>query len=216
MQPEYLVISLDFQRLSHKDFEKEDVFVAAVCREILKKLRRVEEVDDVLEKFQQLFGSDSQERSLSFLFDCFNFLCDTSIKPIVLMIDEVDSATNNQVFLDFLAQLRFCYIERDEMAVFQSVILAGVYDIKYIKQKLEIEEHKRNSPWNIAADFLVDLSFSVEEIAGMLQAYEKDYQTGMELEKIATLLYDYTSGYPYLIRRISRTKSVALSTVIPR
>lgn len=69
MQPEYLVISLDFQRLSHKDFEKEDVFVAAVCREILKKLRRVEEVDDVLEKFQQLFGSDSQERSLSFLMD---------------------------------------------------------------------------------------------------------------------------------------------------
>ena len=106
LQPEYLVISLDFQRLSHKDFEKEDIFVAAVCREILKKLRRVEEVDDVLEKFQQLFGSDSQERSLSFLFDCFNFWCETSIKPIVLMIDEVDSATNNQVFLDFWAQLR--------------------------------------------------------------------------------------------------------------
>lgn len=211
LQPEYLVISLDFQRLSHKDFEKEDVFVAAVCREILKKLRRVEEVDDVLEKFQQLFGSDSQERSLSFLFDCFNFWCETSIKPIVLMIDEVDSATNNQVFLDFLAQLRFCYIERDEMAVFQSVILAGVYDIKYIKQKLEIEEHKRNSPWNIAADFLVDLSFSVEEIVGMLQAYEKDYQTGMELEKIATLLYDYTSGYPYLVSYLCKILDERLS-----
>ena len=31
-------------------------------------------------------------------------------KGIVLIIDEVDSATNNQVFLDFLAQLRDGYI----------------------------------------------------------------------------------------------------------
>ena len=179
MQPEYLVISLDFQRLSHKDFEKEDVFVAAVCREILKKLRRVEEVDDVLEKFQQLFGSDSQERSLSFLFDCFNFWCETSIKPIVLMIDEVDSATNNQVFLDFLAQLRAAYLERDVMPSFQSVILASVYDIRSVKRKLHPDgEHRENSPWNIAAKFRVDMEFSVSDIKGMLAQYEADHHTG--------------------------------------
>ena len=39
--------------------------------------------------------------------------CSLSEKPIVLFIDEVDSATNNQVFLDFLAQLRDGYISRD-------------------------------------------------------------------------------------------------------
>ena len=45
------------------------------------------------------------------------------------MIDEVDSATNNQVFLDFLAQLRGYYINRSRFATFQSVILAGeIYD----------------------------------------------------------------------------------------
>lgn len=32
--------------------------------------------------------------------------CKSSPKPVVLMIDEVDSASNNQAFLDFLAQLR--------------------------------------------------------------------------------------------------------------
>ena len=37
-------------------------------------------------------------------------------------------------------------------------------------------EHRLNSPWNIAADFNIDMSFSAEEIAGMLQEYEKDYQ----------------------------------------
>ena len=69
------------------------------------------------------------------------------------MIDEIDSATNNQVFLDFLAQLRGYYINRNKYATFQSVILAGVCDIKNLKRKLRPdEEHKDNSPWNTHED----------------------------------------------------------------
>lgn len=38
------------------------------------------------------------------------------------------------------------------MPTFHSVILAGVYDIKNLKLKIRPEEeHKYNSPWNIAA-----------------------------------------------------------------
>lgn len=48
---------------------------------------------------------------------------------------------------------------------FKSVILAGVYDIKNLKHKLRNDdEHKYNSPWNIAADFNVDMSFSQKDI----------------------------------------------------
>lgn len=50
------------------------------------------------------------------------------------MIDEVDSAANNQVFIDFLAQLRAQYLDREFYPGFQSVILAGVYDIKNLKR----------------------------------------------------------------------------------
>ena len=42
------------------------------------------------------------------------------------MIDEADSAANNQVFLEFLAQLRGYYLNRDQKPTFHSVILAGV------------------------------------------------------------------------------------------
>ena len=102
------------------------------------------------------------------------------------MIDEVDSASNNQVFLDFLAQLRGYYLERDHMPVFHAVVLAGVYDIKNLKLKLRSdEEHKYNSPWNIAAKFNIDMSFSVDQIASMLQEYESDKQTGMKVEQVA-------------------------------
>ena len=72
-----------------------------------------------------------QEKSfrLRGLFDSLNALCKASCKRVVLLIDEVDSAVNNQVFLDFLAQLRSYYLEREEVSTFYSVILAGVYDI---------------------------------------------------------------------------------------
>ena len=60
------------------------------------------------------------------LFEELSDICAVSDRPMVLMIDEVDSATNNQVFLDFLAQLRAYYIRRTRQPTFRSVILAGV------------------------------------------------------------------------------------------
>lgn len=36
----------------------------------------------------------------------------------------------------------------------------------------------------------------------MLDEYEEDYHTGMNVNDVAELLYDYTSGYPYLVSRI--------------
>ncbi len=121
------------------------------------------------------------------------------------MIDEVDQACNNQIFLDFLAILRSMYLRRRYIRTFQSVILTGVYDIKNLKIKIRPQEqHKYNSPWNITEDFKVDLSFSAEDIAGMLQEYERDFHTGMDICKISRMLWDYTGGYPYLVSRLCR------------
>ena len=137
------------------------------------------------------------------LFEGLGDICQFSDKPIILMIDEVDSASNNQVFLDFLGQLRAQYINRFQQTAFKSVILAGVYDVKNLRHKIRPdEEHKYNSPWNIAADFKIDMSFSETEIAGMLRDYEQDHYTGMDVKEIAKLLYRYTSGYPFLVSRL--------------
>lgn len=47
------------------------------------------------------------------------------------------------------------------MAAFHSVILAGVTDVKHLRSKIKTEDqHKVNSPWNIAADFDIDMSLS--------------------------------------------------------
>ena len=99
-----------------------------------------------------------------------------------------------------------------EIPTFQSVILAGVYDIKNLKLKVRKEtEHQYNSPWNIAADFNVDMSFFPRDIEGMLLDYENDHHTGMDIREISQLIYDYTSGYPYLVSRICKLADETVS-----
>ena len=63
---------------------------------------------------------------------------------------------------------------------------------------------RNNSSWNIATDFLIDLSFHQEEIAGMLEEYEQEHHTGMNVQMMAEWLYEYTSGYPYLVSRLCK------------
>lgn len=49
---------------------------------------------------------------------------------------------------------------------------------------------------------MVDMSFSKNDIASMLKKYESEHRTGMDICGIAGLIYEYTSGYPYLVSRI--------------
>ena len=206
LKNDYMVISLDFQNIESGEYIDGNSFVHAITREINKKLRRMEGVGSkVTEKLARLADFSFQNARMAEMFECLSEWCAQSEKPVVLLIDEVDTAANNQVFLDFLAQLRAGYLDSDVTPTFQSVILAGVYDIRNINRKIRPEdEHKTNSPWNIAADFLVDMSFSEKDISGMLEEYEADYQTGMDRKRMAGLLYDYTSGYPYLVSRLCK------------
>lgn len=202
---DYIVVSTDFQLLSHSNFKSEAAFVRAFSRELVVTIAANCAVPDKVKNELQSLATDKQyDADLGDLFFTLSNWCAASEKPVVLMIDEVDSATNNQVFLDFLAQLRGYYIHRTERPTFQAVILAGVYDVKNIKRKIQTEENpdKTNSPWNIATDFTVNMSFMADDIVGMLQEYEADQHTGMDMEEMATLIYDYTGGYPFLVSRL--------------
>lgn len=209
LKEEYVVISLDFQMIGNAKFSTEHSFSKAFANYLKRIVENpkapITGLDhDIITEMAEWARSDSSF-ALDDLFPKLSDLCDTAEKPVVLIIDEVDSATNNQVFLDFLAQLRAYYLKRDEMSTFQSVILAGVYDVKNIRQKIRLDEdHKVNSPWNIASDFKVDMSFSKDDIVGMLKEYEADCHTGMDVNEIAGLIFEYTCGYPYLVSRLCK------------
>jgi hypothetical protein len=198
LEKEYTVIYMDFQFLSQSDFENENTFICAFSSELLTACQKANMPDDIKQNL-----SNTDTLNLRKLFSTLSNWCSVSSKPIVLIIDEVDSATNNQVFLDFLAQLRGYYIHRESRPTFQSVILAGVYDVKNMKQKIRNEqESKYNSPWNISTDFDVPMNLSPSGIKGMLMEYAADHDTDMDTDMISELIYEYTGGYPFLVSRI--------------
>lgn len=218
LNEDFIVISLDFQKMSNTKFKDEYTFATAFAGFFIKtidnRIRPVTGLDStIIEDMKEIIQKADVEFGLVELFYYLSDLCATAEKPVVLIIDEVDSAANNQVFLDFLAQLRAYYLDRDESPIFQSVILAGVYDIKNLKMKIRPEsEHRYNSPWNIAETFDVDMSFSASGIAGMLNDYEGDHHTGMDVNDIAQCIYEYTAGYPFLVSLICKVIDRKVST----
>lgn len=205
LTPEYLVINLDFQLLSNTDFSTEERFVSAFAREMYRNNAFRSFVSkDIVDAIKRL-KNDNKSYVLADLFDVFCDICAEAEKPAVLIIDEIDTAANNTVFIDFLGMLRGYYLRRNKITIFKSVILAGVRDIRNLKLKIRDDsEHQHNSPWNIAVDFNINMSLTVDGISGMLTDYEKDHNTGMDVALIAQLIYDYTSGYPVLVSNICK------------
>ena len=148
LKEEYTVLSLDFQEIATKKFEDEAAFSTAFAERLRRQIQFSSFKDkELLLDILSGFKGDTPNTGLDELFDCLNTMCLNSPRPILLMIDEVDSSSNNQVFLDFLAQLRACYLKRDKIPTFHSVILAGVYNVKNLKSKLRAEsQHQYNSP----------------------------------------------------------------------
>lgn len=234
IRPAYAVISMDFQGIGAEDFASEERFSRAFARMFVEAVGTdcPDDLGEAVKALSRLAEGEPDVRLMK-LFEELSDICRESVKPVVLMIDEIDSAANNQVFLDFLSLLRRYYLNREKLPTFYSVILAGVYDIKNLKLKLRPEtEHRYNSPWNtregnepsesslsfgdcprdqmtyssfdIAARFTLDMNFSANEIAVMLQEYEADHNTGMDVAEAAALIHGYTAGYPYLVSAICK------------
>ncbi len=210
LKEKYLVVRISFEAA-------DEMFVSlyTLALGLIRKINRVLKAQEIehflLEEWNQPI---SEQFPLDDLGERITNLCRNSSKEIILIIDEVDKSSDNQVFLSFLGLLRNKYLEHLQKAddTFKSVVLAGVYDIKNLKLKLHPgEESKYNSPWNIAVDFTVDLAFSSKDIATMLKEYEKDFHTEMDISYISNLIYEYTSGYPYLVSRICQLSDERLA-----
>ena len=197
----YLVVQISFEGAGEQYFRDEVTFCDRFKESIAKVLKYTSWQSE-----RNLWISSVRTDSLDELSDSLTDFCMQIERPVLLMIDEVDKSSDNQLFLNFLGMLRNKYLERSRRGMsstFHSVILAGVYDVKNLKIKLRPdEERKYNSPWNIAADFNVDMTFHPDEIITMLNEYEADHQTGMDKAFIANEIYKYTSGYPYLVSKI--------------
>ena len=129
---DYLVAFMDFQGISTVEYSDEFAFIKAFMRMFAEALEEGGAAADGIEAVST-FAKSSEQNTLGEMFYLISDICKIASRPIVLMIDEADNASNNQVFIDFLAMLRKYYMKRKKRPIFQSVILAGVYDVKNLK-----------------------------------------------------------------------------------
>ena len=199
----YLVVPLSFEGLGDSAFASEEAFASTFSKMMSNRLLSMLRDDNLADIWRNCTA-----KSMDDLSSVITTFCETSTKPLVVTIDEVDKSSDNQLFLNFLGMLRNKYLDRSLSGMdstFYSVVLAGVYDVKNLKLKIRPDaEKKYNSPWNIAADFNVDMTFHPEEIAQMLNDYEADTHTGMDIKAISEEIYKYTTGYPFLVSYICK------------
>ncbi|MEL7597211.1 MAG: AAA family ATPase, partial [Clostridiaceae bacterium] len=199
---DYISIKISFEGIGDLIFEDEEVFSRGFL-EILEDSLFLEH-EELADFLEQQKSKVKKFKDLSKVITKFIIKAN---KKVILMIDEVDKSSNNQLFLSFLGMLRNKYLLRNEGAdyTFHSIILAGVHDVKSLKIKIRPgEEQKYNSPWNIATDFDIDMSFSVEEIETMLDDYVKSKKVKLDKTYFSERLYYYTSGYPFLVSKLCK------------
>ena len=204
--PDYTVFSMSFEGVEEEMFSS----VGKLCSLFLWQMDDIikhEESGAVSAEAAQVISdnvSDGFEPiQLPIFKSIINKFCAHNGRNVVLIIDEVDQAGNYSAFIKFLGILRELFLNREKRPTFQSVILAGVYDIKNLKLKMRSdEEHQYNSPWNIAVPFDIDMALSADGIAGMLSEYKLDHSVDFDEVAVAHEIRDYTGGYPFLVSRI--------------
>lgn len=201
---DYIVLKISFEAIDAPTYSKQERFITAFL-DMLKESFIFLGKDDLAEFIIRGIPTAKTMRDLSKLIT--GLVRKTAVKT-VLMIDEVDKSSNNQLFLDFLGMLRTKYLKRSEGEdiTFHSVILAGVHDVKTLKTRIPSagEKIKFNSPWNIAVDFKIDLSLFPGEIATMLMDYSKDKGIAVDISRFSEKIFYYTSGYPFLVSKLCK------------
>jgi len=200
----YAVFSMSFEGLEEEIFSSVPRLLGAFVFMMYSKVfcgnvaNLKEGSVDILMPFVQ---DDYREiSSLNFRLLMRKLCCQNKL---VVLIDEVDQAGNYPAFISFLGLLRDMFLNRDDSPTFLSVILAGVYDVKNLKLKIRAtDDHQYNSPWNIAVPFDSDMSLSADGISAMLNEYKIDHGMAFDNEAVGQMIFDYTSGYPFLVSRI--------------
>ncbi len=207
----YNVISMSFEGSVDDLFSTEKAF----CNSILSVFSKAVQFANN-ELYQLIQKFDKNISNFLELSNAITNICIEANKPVILIIDEIDKSSNSKIFLQFLGMLRAKYLAREVAKdnTFQSVILAGLHDVRNLKLSIRDKKDSTfNSPsldnrpvnvvyeqgWNIATKFEVDMSFSANEIETMLNDYYEQTNIEFDIISIAKIIYDYTKGYPYLV-----------------
>ena len=129
--------------------------------------------------------------------------CNTLPKPLVLLLDEVDSLCDD-VLISTLRQLRDGFQTRPRHFP-QSIALVGLRDIREYRLRARADNPSigAGSPFNIKAESFFLPVFSREEVRGLLDQHTHD--TGQIFSaEVFEKLYACSGGQPWLTNALAR------------
>ncbi|KJJ84659.1 ATPase domain protein, prokaryote domain protein, partial [Candidatus Omnitrophus magneticus] len=134
-----------------------------------------------------------------------NYLIDwasSQPKPIVLLLDEIDSLYDD-VLVSILRQLRNGFQIRPKRFP-STVALVGLRDVREYKTKVRPSEASlgSGSPFNIKAESILLGTWTKEEITELYSQHTKD--TGQVFSKeMINRIYELTGGQPWLVNAVA-------------
>ncbi|MEA3452428.1 MAG: AAA family ATPase, partial [Bacteroidota bacterium] len=197
---DYFLISTSFEGLSDEAFKSELILVPKILELFADEFEFTDK--DIADYLRKSSNDIRTYKELALFLSKWILKLN---KKVVLIIDEVDKASNNQAFISFLAMLRDQYLraKRKKIPVFHSVVLIGVHDVKSLKLKIRDDDEKKlNSSWNIAGDFNIPFTFNLKEIEVMLADYAKEHNFNMNISLLSLKIFYYSSGHPFLVSKI--------------
>jgi hypothetical protein len=156
------------------------------------------------DRFLDEIWVDSLEKSggNAALNDVLTRWAEASAKPIVLLIDEIDSLVGDTL-ISVLRQLRTGYTRRPELFP-QSVILCGVRDVRDYRIHSDIGKTiiTGGSAFNIKAESLRLGNFSHKDVESLLNQHTEE--TGQVFEnKAIESIWEFTCGQPWLVNALA-------------
>lgn len=118
---------ISFEGCGNAMFENEDSFCRRLCG-LLYDTIDYGEVSDIPQELQhdlyRMSHGECGELNLRSISNFISKLCRENTRQVVLIIDEVNQASNQELFLEFLGMLRDKFLKRLSRPAFQSVILS--------------------------------------------------------------------------------------------
>ena len=136
LSKDYTVLSVSFEGLGTECFETGRAFVRTFLASMFDGAKD-NPLDVPHEISTQLATLSADEADTWALYDLMTVLrrwCRASARPLVLIIDCIDTATDSQAFRDFLSMLRADFNRRTARhgPALHSVIFSGVEDVRFL------------------------------------------------------------------------------------
>ncbi len=179
---------------------REDVYrgIRAILSTMAKRARLYLKDATPHKIWKEILDQNGEDAALN---EALTEWCMESDKPIVLLIDEIDSLIGDTL-ISVLRQLREGYDTRPEMFP-SSVILCGVRDVR--DYRLHSAEDKAlitgGSPFNIKSESFRLGDFSKQELKALYQRHTDE--TGQEFSiEAMEVAWDLSEGQPWLVNAL--------------